>query len=177
MRLRSKAALCGMLSIAIAAGAPAQTPAPAAGQCADSVGPAAYVRCALWLDGTRVRRGSDASVVAQPRFFGPARLVRVVVGDSARTYASRYEKNARRSYLFGALSGALLGAAWIVAKSYDCAPGIFGYCTNSDDNYGIASGGLAIGSAVALLASIPFTVRATRAMGRAVWWHNARFAR
>ena len=96
---------------------------------------------------------------------------------SARAYASLYEGNARRPYLLGALSGALLGAAWVVANSYDCAPGFFGYCTNSDDNYALGSVGLAIGSAVALVASVPFTIRATRAMGRAVWRHNARYAR
>jgi hypothetical protein len=50
-------------------------------------------------------------------------------------------------------------------------------CTNSDDSYVLATVGLATGSIVTLLSSIPFTVRATRAMGRAVWWHNARFAR
>jgi hypothetical protein len=154
-----------------------QTPAPAAAQCADSIGPAAYQRCALWLDGTRVRRGSDGAVVARPGFFAPARLSRVVAGDSARAYAALYERNARRSYLLGALSGALLVAAYIVADSYDCARGIFGVCTNADDSHALATLGLTVAGAVTLVASVPFTVRATRAMGRAVWWHNARFAR
>jgi hypothetical protein len=115
MSLRFKAALSGTLSIAIAAAAPAQTPVEE--QCADSAGPAAYVRCGLWLDGTRVRRGSDAAVVAQPGFFAPARLSRVVAGDSARAYAVQYERNARRSYWLGTLSGVLLGAAYVVASS------------------------------------------------------------
>jgi hypothetical protein len=103
-------------------------------------------------------------------------LTRLVSGDSARAHAMRYELNARRSNVLGATAALLFVAAYVLADSYDCAPGEFGFCRNSDDGYTFAVAAVAIGSSLALLASVPFGIRARRASARAIWWNNARFA-
>jgi hypothetical protein len=150
-------------------------PEPECGDTAAMI--AAYHRCALWVDGHRVRRGAGGEVVARPGFFRPAPLTRVVYGDSARAHAARYERSTARATTLSFVSGLLFGAAWVVALSYDCDRGPFGPCTNTDDAHGVASGVLAIGSGIALLASVPFSIQAARARARAIWWNNARFAR
>jgi hypothetical protein len=154
----------------------AQT-APGTPPCADSAGGASYRQCALWLDAGVVRRGAAGAIIARPGFFRPMPLTRVVSGDSARTHAARYEVNAQRSNVLGAAATLLLVAAYVVADSYDCAPVQFGICSNADDSHGVAVGALAIGSGLGLLASVPFGIRARRASARAIWWHNAQFAR
>lgn len=155
----------------------AQTPATRADQCADTADAAAYARCALWVDGRSVRRGLGGDVVARPGFFRPARLTRLVAGDSARVQAARYEVNSARATLLSTASGLLVLASLLVADSYNCAPWEFQYCRNVDDSQALTASALIIGGVVTGLASVPFAIRATRAMGRAIWWHNARFAR
>jgi hypothetical protein len=144
--------------------------------CADSAGVGLYGHCALWLDGNVVRRGAAGEIVARPGFFRPMRLARLVSGDSARIYAARYETNTRRSIVLGAASTLLFVAAYVIADSYDCARRIFGICSRSDDADAVSVAALAIGSGLALIASVPFSIRARRAGARAIWWHNARFA-
>lgn len=156
--------------------AAAQVSGPAS-ECAAGAG-AAYQRCALWLDGRRVRRGVEGAVVAEPGFFSPTRLTRVVEGDSATKYARSYERNTTRSGVFGLLSGLMIGAAWIVADAYECDPDpTFGICTNTDDNYGIASIALIAGGFASAIVSGVLQQRAGRAASRAIFWHNANFAR
>ena len=156
--------------------ASAQTPALAGGACRDSTADSSYHHCALWVDGTRVRRGMHGDVVARPGFLHPARLTRVVAGDSARVYAARYETNAWRAGALQFASTVLLVSAWVIAQTQNCGYP-FEACSSADDDQLIAAGLLTLGGAATGVASVLLTFRAARAMGRAVWWHNARFAR
>lgn len=77
--------LCNLLALA-------SSPAATAGQTAtDSA--CTYERCALWIDGTTVRRGAVGTVVLRDGLFRPMRLrADVDTHDSAAAWA---EKRAR----------------------------------------------------------------------------------
>lgn len=153
-----------------------QVPGPAT-SCAEGVG-APYRRCALWLDGRRVRRGAEGAVVAEPGFFMSPRLTGIVEGDSAMAQARAFERNSNRSIVFGVLSGLMFVGAWSVAEAFDCRPDpTFGFCTTTDDNYGLAAAGLLVGGIVSGIASTVLQQRANRAAARAIFWHNSNFAR
>ncbi len=163
-------------SVPMSAGRSQDAPQPAT-ECAAGAS-AAYVRCALWIDGARIRRGSDGAIVAQPGFFRPPRLARLVQGDSAVHYGRSFERNSSRSLVFGVISGLLLGTAWVVADQYNCNPeSMFGICTNNDDDEALTVGLLALGSLASGITSGVFQVKARRAGARSIFWHNANFAR
>jgi hypothetical protein len=169
--------LIGVCALVIPAATDAQDPPQPATECAAGVA-APYLRCALWIDGSRVRRGAEGVVIAQPGFFRPLRFARHVQGDSAVHYARSFERNAGRAGGFAALSAAFLVAAYIVADNYDCEPqSVFGLCTNSDDDEALTVGLLAGGALVSAIISGVFQRRATHAAGRSILWHNANFAR
>ena len=164
-----------LLATPIAAAA-AQDAATQAAEC--SASGASYVRCGLWLDGLRVRRGGEGVVVAKPGFFRPLRLTQVVQGDSAVHYARGFERNTARAGGFGLLSAAFVVAGFIVADSYDCDRDEFiGVCTNSDDGTTVAGIGLLVGGLVSGIISGVFQQHARRDASRSVFWHNASFAR
>ncbi|HYC51822.1 MAG TPA: hypothetical protein VEB19_11985 [Gemmatimonadaceae bacterium] len=166
-----------VLAVVPVPGAGAQDAPQPATECAVGAS-AAYVRCALWIDGARIRRGSDGAIVAQPGFFRPPRLARLVQGDSAVHYGRSFERNSSRSLVFGVISGLLLGTAWVVADQYNCNPeSMFGICTNNDDDEALTIGLLALGSLASGITSGVFQVKARRAGARSVFWHNANFAR
>jgi hypothetical protein len=169
------AAVAGSL-LAFAPAVSAQATGPAT-ECAAGAG-ASYQRCALWLDGRRVRRGADGAVVGEPGFFSPLRLTRIVEGDSALTEARRFERSTATSGVFGLLSALSLSGAWIVVDSHDCRrdPTI-GVCTTTDDAYTAGAIALLAGGLVSGIISGVFQRRASRAANRAVFWHNANFAR
>jgi hypothetical protein len=159
--------------IAAAAG---QDPAIPAAEC--SASGASYMRCALWIDGQRVKRGAEGVVVGKPGFFRPLRLTQLVQGDSAMHYARGFERNTARAGGFGLLSAAFLVAGYIVADSYDCDRDAFlGVCTNSDDESTFTAVGLIVGGIVSGIVSGVFQQHARRDASRSVFWHNARFAR
>lgn len=151
---------------------------PDAVACADTTpGVATYARCALLLDRPGVRRGVEATVVARPGIFSPFALSRLVVGDSAKMYAARYERSARTAQFFGLLGAALVAAGVVYADAHhasaDC---ITGYpCKDTVDE--TVPLGLVIAGTGAFVISVPLQLQAQRAAARAVWWNNARFAR
>jgi hypothetical protein len=162
--------------VAFAPAASAQATGPAT-ECAAGGG-ASYQRCALWLDGRRVRRGADGAVVGEPGFFSPLRLTRLVEGDSAVMEARRFERNSTTAGVFGLLSALSLAGAWIVVDSYECRrdPTV-GVCTTSDDAYTTGAIAFLAGGLVSGIISGVYQRRAARAANRAVFWHNSNFAR
>src|SRR5881392_2621186 len=113
-----------MLIAVSAAISTAVTPRHVAGQtpdtrsdavaCRDSVSTGMYRRCALWMDGNRVRRGEDGVFVGRPGFLRPMALTRLVAGDSAMSYAALFEHRSRQSGAFLIAGGALMAAGLIV---------------------------------------------------------------
>jgi hypothetical protein len=176
-RRMATGSLMAIASLAAAlSGAAAQETGPAT-ECAAGGG-AAYQRCALWMDGRRVRRGVDGAVVAEPGFFSPLRLTRVVQGDSAVAQAARFERNTTAAGVFGVLSAASLAGALILADRYECRPDPFlGACTTSDDAFTAGVLAFAVGGVVTGIISGILQHRAGRAASRAIFWHNSNFAR
>src|SRR5262245_4800449 len=86
--------------------------------CSDSVGSGIYARCALWLEGRSLRRGTDAVPIARHGLFWPVRLTPYLMGDSARSYGQVYDRNARRANVLGLASVVLAVAAVAVPMSY-----------------------------------------------------------
>src|SRR5688572_20548845 len=76
-----------------------------------------YLRCSLWLDGGRVLQGAHGEVVARRGFFRPLRLLPLVAGDSARHYATLYERSDRRATRFRLPGLVLVVAGFAVALS------------------------------------------------------------
>ena len=139
---------------------------------------ASYMRCALWIDGQRVRRGPEGVVVGRPGFFRPLRLTPLVQGDSAVHYAHGFERNTARAGGFGLLSAAFIVSAFIVADSWDCdRDTTLGICTNNDDGVNATAIGLLAGGLVSGIVSSVFQHHARRDASRSVFWHNANFAR
>jgi hypothetical protein len=164
-----------LLATPIAAAA-AQDAATQAAEC--SASGASYVRCGLWLDGLRVRRGGEGVVVAKPGFFRPLRLTQIVQGDSALQYARGFERNTARAGGFALLSAALMIGAVVVAESWDCdRDTVIGVCTNNDDGTNVAAVSLLAGGLVSGIVSGVFQQHARRDASRSVFWHNASFAR
>ena len=161
------------------AGIDSATTATAATVCAPNESPvSSYVNCALWYDGRELRRGSDGAIIERPGFWGTMHLARHLVGDSAQSYARSFERNTRRSQALNLTGFVLFLAGSSLLRSYECRPEpTFGYCTTRDDEYVMGSALLMGAGAVAWVVSAPFTLRAKRAAARAVWWHNAGFAR
>lgn len=152
----------------------APTGTPHVPVCADAA-LANYSRCALWLERSRVRRGQEGEVIATRSLLRPMPLTRILAGDSALAYARVYERNARKANVFG-LIGLGLEVGAIVAFPYNrCDPGSFGSACPSRDF--MTSAYLLVGSLASFMVSGHFSGRAGRAATRAVWWHNANFAR
>jgi hypothetical protein len=161
------------------AGIDQPTTATAAAVCAPNESPlGSYVQCALWYDGRELRRGSDGAIIERPGFWGTMSLTRHLVGDSAQAYGRSFERNMGRSRALSLTGMALFIAGTSVFNAYECRPEpTFGHCTTRDDEYVMGSALLIGAGTVALIVSVPFTIRATRSAARAVWWHNAGFAR
>ena len=172
---QSRFVVGAFVCLAMVPAASAQTSAPCSAPVASS---ADYGRCALWVDGNRLRQGKSGEVVTKTGFFSSMRLTDHVIGDSAQAYARSYARNTRRATTLQLIGGVLLGAAYIVADSYDCDPEpSFGFCTTGDDNYVFSTIALTVGAIGFNIASVPFTLRARRHAAQAVLWHNERFAR
>ena len=159
-------------SATISGGVGAQDTRPDAEACRDSVATGMYRRCALWMDGTRFRRGEEGVVVARPSFLVPAHLSQVVSGDSALAYANLFERRSKQATALAVLGGVLMAVS--VANA-DCG-GTYNGCAY---DWGFDSPGfpLLIGGAVMVGISASFQVRAVRAGAKSVWWNNARYAR
>jgi hypothetical protein len=152
----------------------AQSPAPSA--VTDTT--CTYERCSLWLDRGRLVQGAHAGVVARRGFFQPLRILPFVAGDSARHYATLYERNARRASRLGLAGLTLVVAGFIVALSSGCdaMPTPFGE-TCRDDASGPIAGSLLLGGFTLHLVEIPISIRGHQSLVRALWWHNSQYAR
>jgi hypothetical protein len=182
MRLRIR--LCVALGLAAAAGAWGPLPAQGAA-AANTAEPTdttcTYERCALWLDGARLVRGARAELVAKPGWFRSPPLARFVSGDSAGWYAARYERaSGRANALSNVGTLAMLGAigiAYLRDRGCDSGPYPWVSSCRDGDALHVTTAVMFTGGMVALYGSIPFSRRAGRHRARALWWHNAQFAR
>lgn len=101
----------------------------------------------------------------------PMALNQLVIGDSARYYALKYERyEDRRQTLAvtGAFTFALGIVAWIPRK---CERPRCLFKTSSQVNKP-----LVITGATLALSSLPFKFLASKAQARALWWHNTALA-
>ncbi|HEX8850640.1 MAG TPA: hypothetical protein VF761_14015 [Gemmatimonadaceae bacterium] len=134
-----------------------------------------YRACALGIvptwNGLAVVRGSDGPRVANLNFFWPRSIESALRGptpllpgaDSAAASARRAVGLRRIGALLtdAGLIGGVVTAARVVNR---------GRAGRGDQR----AAGAALG---ALVLSVPFQFAADGALSRAVWWHNARFAR
>src|SRR4051812_44577771 len=111
------------VSAAISTAAGAQDERSDSAACRDSAAPGMYRRCALWMEGNTVKRGEEGLVGGRWGFFIPTRLTRLVVGDSAMTYARRFETRSKQSVALVVLGGAIM--AFSVSRA-DCGGAVAG---------------------------------------------------
>lgn len=140
---------------------------------------APYRHCALWLDGKRVRRGAAGDVVGKSGgFLERLPLAALVRGDSAQHYAARYSSQVRRARVAG-ITGLAFGAATLAyLATWTCdRDATTGACRNADRGDLLLLAGLGGTSFAALIGEAVMLAHATRSAGRALWWHNADFAR
>ena len=131
-----------------------------------------YQRCALWMEGNKVHRGEEGTIVARQRIILPPRLSRFVVGDSAIRYANLFERRSKQSTALYVLSGVFVALS---AFNAQCG-GDYNGCAY---DYGFDSPGfsLLITGGVLSVLGAGFHVSAQKAGARAVWWNNARYSR
>lgn len=124
-----------------------------------------YAECSLRLEGTRLIRGADL-VIGRTTLTGMPRLASLVAStDSAQRYAQTFDRLYPRSRWVLLTSGALAGLALGIALDRVDAP---------ERDFV-----LALGSSSAILGGVGWYLdrRATRALGRALWWHNGALPR
>jgi hypothetical protein len=141
--------------------------------CLDTTAAAGmYRRCALWMEGNKVHRGEEGTVVTRQGFFVPPHLTRFVAGDSARAYANKFERRSKQSIALFVLGGIFTGLSVAQAR---CG-GQYSGCAY---DYGFDSPGFNMLLAGGVMAAVGggLQVSAAKAGHRAVWWNNARFAR
>jgi hypothetical protein len=142
--------------------APAQSPnaAPAPAACT-------YETCALRIEPSffappKLLRGHSGEEVGRLGAFGGGIDTLLTGPDSAAVYGRRYAGDTRRASVLG-LIGA---AAYVVALARS---------NGFRDRDGTTTA-IALTGAGFAIASIPFTLRATRSLSRAVWFYNAALA-
>src|SRR4051812_21678540 len=123
-----------------------------------------YETCALRVEpsyfGTaKLLRGRAGEEVGRLGMFGGGVDTLLAGPDSAAAYARRYVSNVRTASTFG-----LLGTIAFVVASVQSD----GFRDTDDTSAAIAL----TGAGLAIVA-IPFTVRATRSLSRAVWYYNS----
>jgi hypothetical protein len=134
-----------------------------------------YERCALRVEGWRLVRGSSGETVSKPGVFSSRHLLPFVAGDTARRYAAQYEQYARRASRLTTVGTLLFVAMYAGGQALD-------YCQSAHDcrEYTAVNVGAvvaALGGFAAFVTALHYGTRAERAQSRALWWHNARFAR
>jgi hypothetical protein len=154
---------------------PAQSVAgsSAAASCQrNAEGAASYSRCSLWLEDDRLILGSPGEQVSHAEALRPVALSRFVTGDSARHYALRYERDARRGLWLRLAAGAMMLTASVKAVQTRCVRRSW-----SDDNISGAGDRLFLSGMAVELASAAFRFRAEREGTRAIGWHNGALSR
>ena len=172
MRKAREVLMLIVASAAIGTVASAQDTRPDSEACRDSVATGMYRRCALWMEGTKVRRGEEGVVVARQLFIIPPRLSRVVAGDSAVAYANLFERRSKQGTAMAILGGILVA---ISVANAECG-GDYNGCAY---DWGFDSPGfpLLVAGTISVGIGAHFQVRAMRSAAKAVWWNNSRFAR
>lgn len=134
-----------------------------------------YGSCALGIvptwNGLAVVRGSNGPRVANLNFFWPRSIESTLRGPApGLPGADSAAANARRALRLRRI-GALLTDAGLFAGVVTAARVVdMGRAGRGEQR----AAGTALG---ALVLSVPFQFAADGALSRAVWWHNARFAR
>jgi hypothetical protein len=123
-----------------------------------------YETCALRVEASyfsapKLLRGRAGEQVGSLGMFGGGVDTLLAGPDSASAYARRYVTNIRTATTLGLIGTVAAVAAIIHADGFD-----------DPDDTAVA---LAITGAGFAIASIPFTVRATRSLSRSVWYYNS----
>ena len=150
-------------------GGPAVMPPTHSSEVCDPNGPPSarpYERCALLFDGNLLRRGSKGEVIAKEGLT-PMPLRDIVVGDSAKFYAGRYEEDAWIASTLGRMSTAAFVSAFVGQKTLGCHSFL---CINGAKGHGVRV--VAVSAASLAVLSLPFSAGAKRHGARAVWWNN-----
>jgi hypothetical protein len=155
---RSHLLHAAMLVAFVAPGtASAQGPARAPSGCT-------YETCALrieqsYFSAPKLLRGRAGEQVGSLGMFGGDVDTLLAGPDSAAAYARRYVTNTRRASTLGLIGTAAAIAALVSSDGY-----------RDHDNTTVV---LALTGAGFAIASVPFTVRATRSLSRAIWYYNS----
>lgn len=156
--------------------ADAQSPPPDPACASGAANGAPYLRCSLWLDGTKLRQGTDGTVIGKERFLLPMSLMHLVSGDSARAFAATYESKHHTGMIFAFVGGALT-VTGLAMSNTECVQTSFGTCADrfsSQQWTGLAMLGAGL---VSEIISFQFQLGSRRAAAKAVWWHNSAFAK
>jgi hypothetical protein len=131
-----------------------------------------FGRCALWLEGGELRRGSPGEVVEIEDAFKPVALSRHVTGDSAIVHALAYERDTRQSLWvrFAAGTTMLTGSIMMLTGRRDGPPYDCRRITLRHD--GLLLGGMGLD-----LLSYPLRWRGELEATRALGWHNRELSR
>lgn len=154
------------LDVSVAQSAADSSAAPG---CERRAGAAAsYARCSLWLEDDYLYAGRSGEPVAHGEGLNPLPLSRFVVGDSARHYALRYERDKRRAGWLELVAGAMMIEASVALVTQRRCTGTSYFnqhpCPAKER---MLYGGLAVDLASFLVSS--------RAEGEGSWalaWHN-----
>ena len=158
--------------------ADAQSAVATSGFCADSTSTMeGYTACALWYDGREVRRGADGESVGRPAFLRPIALTHLVVGDSAKIYAMKFERRTRQATGLLIAGEVLIAGGFAIANTDRCTTNPSGPCDSQRFDTGIVGLASALVGLGCEIASLPLMWSANRAIGKAIWWNNRRYAR
>src|SRR4051812_30422510 len=129
---------CGVVLAMVAIAGPGRAQSPKdklnadSVACAEGSAMASYSRCALMLDGNKVRRGIEATEVGRPGFFAPIPMERLVAGDSAKKYAARYALRSKQAMWIGTIGAAALSAGLILAHNESHLDCLDAFCSRDD---------------------------------------------
>jgi hypothetical protein len=123
-----------------------------------------YETCALRIEPSffsapKLLRGRAGEEVGSLGPFGGGVDTLLVGPDSAAVYGRRYVTNVRRASTLGFIGTVAFVVAYVRSDRF----------RDSDDT----SSAIALAGTGFALASIPFTLRASRSLSRAVWFYNA----
>jgi hypothetical protein len=170
-RFRAWAALVPIVGLLGARGAAAQvadsTSRPTQG--------CSYSTCALTIaprwNGLAVVQGADARLLANLNFFWPRDVSGALGGASAASVADQHAwRDATRAVRLRRVGATLTDGGALLIATAAVRAGAAGHVRRGD---GIVA---AIGAGAFGL-SVPFQFAADGMLSRAVWWHNARYAR
>jgi hypothetical protein len=131
-----------------------------------------FEHCGLRFDHFRLLQGNDEREIDYSTLFRPVELSRVVVGDSARRYATRYRYESYAAKWFISVGSIALLSSIIYPKFNVCEQGP---CDREQAR--VFSRSLLRGSLVSFTFGIPLSFLASQSGDRAVAWHNGSLRR